>query len=127
MDWAPLFTAGASFAAIITAIAGYVKGRAERHKFEAERDKLGADHDEVITRAALSLLRPLEARVDQQAARITELEMQERDGARRMSEMETQVATLQRENEELYDGVGILCGQISALGQEPRWRPRARG
>ena len=127
MDWTVLLPAGASIAAIITAIAGYVKGRSERHKLEAERHKLEADHDEVITRAALSLLGPLEARVDQQAARITELETQERDGARRMSELETQVAALQRENEELHDGVRILCGQISASGQEPRWRPRAHG
>ena len=123
MDWTVLLPAGASIAAIITAIAGYVKGWSERHKLEAERHKLEADHDEVITRAALSLLAPLEARVDQQAARITELESQERVGARRITELESQVEVLLRENEEMHDGVRILCGQISALGQEPRWHP----
>jgi len=106
MDWTLLLTAGASIAALITAVAGYVKGQSEREKLEADRE-------EILARAAISLVAPLKVRLDQQAVRITELE--------------TQVLELRRENEELHDGVRILCGQISALGQEPRWRPRAHG
>jgi len=106
MDVTTLVTAGASIAAVITAIAGYVRGR-------SERAKLGAEHDELVTRTAISLIEPLRRRLDEQAARITELE--------------AQVVELRRENAELHEGIQILCTQIAALGQEPRWRPRARG
>ncbi len=102
MEMTALITAGASIAALITAVATYVKGR-------SERAKLDADREETMTRAAISLIAPLKLRLDQQAARITELE--------------AQVAALQRENAELHEGVRVLCSQLSSLGQEPRWRP----
>ena len=92
----------AAIAALVTAIATYIKGH-------SERAKLDADREETMTRAAISLIAPLKLRLDQQAARIAELE--------------SQVAALQRENAELHEGVRVLCGQLSALGQEPRWRP----
>ncbi len=59
--------------------------------------------DAAVVRSALSLITPLEHRV---------------------AALETEVAELRRENAELHEGVRVLCGQISSLGHEPRWRPR---
>lgn len=91
-----------AIAALVTAVATYIKGCSERAKLEADRE-------ETMTRAAISLVAPLKLRLDQQAARITELE--------------AQVAALQQENTDLHEGVRVLCSQLCALGQEPRWRP----
>jgi cell division protein FtsB len=106
MDWTTPATAVAAFAALLTAIASYAKSRGDAARASAERE-------EVLTRAAISLITPLKVRLDQQAIRITELE--------------TQVLELRRENQELHAGINVLCGQISALGDEPRWRPVSRG
>jgi len=59
--------------------------------------------DAAVIKSALSLIEPLE---------------------RRIAALESEVAALRRENEELHHGVRVLCGQISSLGHEPRWRPR---
>lgn len=61
------------------------------------------DANAVMVKTALSLVEPLEKRI---------------------AVLEAQVSVLRQENEELREGVRVLCDQIRALGHEPRWRPR---
>lgn len=113
MEWGVVVAALPGVAALIGVIVGYRKGVAERGKIEA-------DHDEVVTRTALSLIEPLRQRVEDQRLR---LDAQ----ARRIGQLESQVVQLRRENAELHEGVRVLCAQISDLGHKPRWRPNGPG
>lgn len=74
------------------------------YKSWAERKKLTADASSVITNTALSLLRPLEERVNAQ---------------------EQEIDTLRCEVRMLAAGVNLLIGQIRALGAEPVWTPES--
>lgn len=89
-----------------------LKIRSEREKIEAEREQIEACASEKITQTALSLLRPLEARV-------TALEAEN-------EALRAAVAVLRSENEELCEGVRLLSRQVEEMGARPAYKFRKR-
>lgn len=84
------------------------------YKMLAERDKLGADAGEAISRAALQLVQPLEKRVVALEAERTALEQ-------RVSEQARQIAELRCRVSGFANGVARLQQQIVEAGMTPVW------
>lgn len=94
------------------------------------RRELDNNSAKQLTDIALSLVDPLEKRVDgleadntRLRARIRSLEAGEVSAVRKIEALEIEVERLTRENAELHEGIALLMQQIVELGQEPRFSP----
>lgn len=94
-------------AAIITALVGI--GIAVTTK-----SKLKNEAAETISKAAISLIKPLEDRVEKMQIELTE-------ATNKIKLLKTNITTLQKGNTELKAGILILTRQVIALGQSPKY------
>ena len=87
--------------------------RSQRGKLNADSGKTRAEAADVLTGAALEIVRRQESRVEKLEARVEELE--------------ERVAVLERENRQLLYGTTKLTAQLLDLGHKPMWQFREIG
>ena len=128
----------AAFAGLLTALASLGgslailrKAQAERQKLSAEREQIESCASEQITRTALSLIAPLERRIqelERERAELLErlcaLERERTLCTEQIADQETRLAAVELENCELKNGIAELTRQIcEELGASPNWQP----
>lgn len=88
-------------------------------KLRADARKSGVDVAHAISSAAVTLVNPMQTRID-------ELEQRDKIRERRLRELEEEIATIQRDYEELWDGLQRVVHQVKAMGQQPVYEPEPK-
>ena len=138
----------AAFAGLLTALGTLGGSLAILRKAQAEREQIESCASEQITRTALSLIVPLEKRIQALEAertallerigalelersalldRLSSLESERTLCTEQIADQETRLAAVEKENAELQGGIAELTRQIcEELGASPNWQPPTR-
>jgi chromosome segregation ATPase len=123
-DIAGFITLSASIVAVVGSLAALVIAW---RKAPAEKRKMNADAESAISGAAVSLIEPLQKRIE-------ELEAAREKDRTKMTSMESRISVLEcevreerSEKEAISDGARKLMHQVESYGGVPVYRPPERG
>lgn len=113
-----LITAISSLAiALLAAIPGILAYRNTRMKLITEREDTAVD-------AWREMMEPMRTRIRETERHIEALEDKARDQAVRIEQQKTLLENMEKQNEQLINGIRLLVAQLRANGHEPVWEPK---
>ena len=95
---------------VLGSAGGFLTARAQNRKTVAESEKLLAEARQLDSESLRDTVATLMGRITQQDAKI--------------SALSDRVLELEEERESLYEGIGVLVGQLESNRICPEWRPR---
>jgi septal ring factor EnvC (AmiA/AmiB activator) len=107
-------------ASIILALAAFVTA-------VFSRIKLNADADVSIAKQAMDMVKEVRLDVERLKAEAAVKDKQIESLQKALDDMEARMVAKDKQIEQLLAGVGVLCIQVKALGQEPMFRPSQKG
>lgn len=84
------------------------------------RKKVDVEADASIANSALSFVSAMKQEMK-------DLKAENATFRQKVDELEKRLDAVEKEREELYDGIRMLCHQVESLGKKPIWKPKAAG